>query len=73
MQLLVTSRFYALGSMQIAIADFAGVCISSVCRIIRRVSFALAKVRQRFIRMPKTQDELLTAVVIEATKNKLKC
>lgn len=47
--------------MQIAIADFAGVCVSSVCRIIRRVSLALTQVRQRFIRMPKTQDELHAA------------
>ncbi|XP_058457044.1 putative nuclease HARBI1 [Malaya genurostris] len=60
-QLMIALRFYALGSMQIAIADFAGVCISSVCRIIRRVSLALAKLRQRFIMMPKTQDELHTA------------
>ena len=44
--------------MKIAIADFAGVCVSSVCRIIRRVSLALAKQRKRFIRMPITESEL---------------
>lgn len=47
--------------MQIAIADFAGVCISSVCRIIRRVSLALTQIRKRFIRMPKTKDALHAA------------
>ncbi|XP_062549921.1 putative nuclease HARBI1 [Armigeres subalbatus] len=60
-QLLITLRFYALESMQIAIADFAGVCVSSVCRIIQRVSLALAEQRQRFIQMPSTQSQLLAA------------
>ncbi|XP_055634319.1 putative nuclease HARBI1 [Toxorhynchites rutilus septentrionalis] len=59
--LIIALRFYALGSVQIAVADFAGICISSVCRIIRRVSFALAQLRSRFIKMPKTQHELHAA------------
>ncbi|XP_058817442.1 putative nuclease HARBI1 [Topomyia yanbarensis] len=55
------NQFINKRSMQIAIADFSGVCISSVCRIIRRVSLALAQMYLRFIKMPQTQSELQAA------------
>lgn len=58
-QLLIALRFFALGSMEITIADFAGVSITSVCRILKRVSYAIAYLRSRFVKMPCTEAELL--------------
>lgn len=60
-QLLIALRFYALGSIRLAIADFAGVSISSVCRILRRVSEAIGRMAPQFIRMPANDFELLEA------------
>lgn len=60
-QLLIALRFYALGSIQLAIADFAGVSISSVCRILRRVSEAIGRMAPQFIRMPANGLEMLEA------------
>lgn len=60
-QLLIALRFLASGSMQIVVADFAGVCTSSVCRILRRTSEAIASRRAQFIRMPQTQEEIHAA------------
>lgn len=56
-QLLIALRFYALGSMEVSIADFAGVSMASVSRIIFRVSDALARKRPEFVRMPETDQE----------------
>lgn len=60
-QLLIALRFYALGSMEVSIADFAGVCISSVCRILKRVSEAIAEEAAQFIKMPATVEEMAAA------------
>ena len=56
-QLLIALRFYALGSMQISVADFAGVSVSSVCRILVRVSEAIARQRPNFVKMPESDAE----------------
>lgn len=58
-QVLIALRFYASGSFQIAIADFAGVSVSSVCRVVKRVSLAIAKKKHAHIKMPATQEEML--------------
>lgn len=47
--------------MEIAIADFAGVSTSSVCRILKCVSFAIARLRPRFVKMPRTDAEMIQA------------
>lgn len=47
--------------MQIAIGDFAGVSRSSVCRIVRKVSAAIARKSPEFIKMPANGLEMLTA------------
>lgn len=57
-QLLIALRFYALGSTQLAVGDFSGVSIASVCRIISRVSDALARKAPLFIKMPQTEAEM---------------
>ncbi|XP_055911610.1 putative nuclease HARBI1 [Eupeodes corollae] len=60
-QLLIALRYYALGSSQLAIADFSGVCITSVHVVLKRVSRALAELSPRYIQMPQTQNERLKA------------
>lgn len=47
--------------MQITVADFAGVCCASVCRIVRRVTDAIVKLRPQFIKMPETEEERTAA------------
>lgn len=60
-QLLIALRFYASGSMQITVADFAGVCCASVCHILKRATKAIVAHRHRFIKMPETQQERIAA------------
>lgn len=57
-QLLIALRFFALGSMEVSVADFAGVCTSSVCRHLRKVSEAIAEEAVHVIKMPETIEEL---------------
>ncbi|XP_055851311.1 putative nuclease HARBI1 [Episyrphus balteatus] len=60
-QLLIALRYYALGSIQLAVADFIGVSIATVHRTLKRVSQAIAKLAPRFVRMPETRMERLEA------------
>jgi hypothetical protein len=53
-QLLLTLRFYALGSMQIAASDFGGIHRSTACKIIHRVTHAIASLSPEFIKFPDT-------------------
>lgn len=48
-QLLLTLRFYALGTMLNSVADFAGVSLSSACRIISDISAAIARLYSKYI------------------------
>lgn len=57
-QVLLTLRFYALGCMQKAVADFTGVSTSSACRIISRVSNAIASLHRQHIKMCETNEEM---------------
>lgn len=58
-QLLIALRFFALGSIQLSVADFAGVSTASVCRILKKVSGAIASISSQFIKMPATDEEML--------------
>lgn len=58
LQLLITLRYYATGSFQMVGGDLVGVSQPTVSRIVARVSLALAKLAQLYIRMPSTADEL---------------
>lgn len=58
-KLLVSLRFYATGSFQVVIGDVIHVHKSTVCRIIRLVSFWLASQRKHFINMPETNAETI--------------
>ncbi|XP_063826817.1 putative nuclease HARBI1 [Ostrinia nubilalis] len=50
-QLLMSLRFYALGTMLISVADFVGVSIATACRIVRDISSAVSRLYDRYIFM----------------------
>lgn len=51
-QVLLTLRFYALGTMLISVADMFGVSISSASRTIKKVSYAIAGLSGSFLNIP---------------------
>jgi nuclease HARBI1 len=51
-QVLLTLRFYALGTMLISVADMFGVSISSTSRTVKNVSYAIAGLSGSFIKIP---------------------
>lgn len=57
-QLLIALRYYATGSQLLAIADIAGVSISTCSRVVKRVSEAVVTLRTEFIKFPETQEDL---------------
>lgn len=57
-QLLMTLRFYALGSMLIAVGDFIGVHKSTACKIVRRVTNAIARLAPQNIKFPATEEDI---------------
>ncbi|KAJ8950839.1 hypothetical protein NQ317_007942 [Molorchus minor] len=57
-QLLIFLRFCATGTHLSCIGDFGGVHFSTVSRIIVRVGRVLATLYNRYIKMPRTQDEI---------------
>ena len=57
LQIAVALRFYATGHFQITDDDLIGILQPSVCRIIERVSQAIAKRKSQFIKFP-TADSL---------------
>jgi hypothetical protein len=57
-QVLITLRFLASGSFQQVTGDtVASLDKSSVCRIIRRVTVALSRNIDQFVKFPDTQEE----------------
>lgn len=58
LQLLITLRFYATGSFYITVGDFGGIHSSTICRIIKRVTEAIASLRPVFINLPRSADEV---------------
>lgn len=57
-QVLLTLRFYALGTIYQAVGDFVGVSTATAGRIIPSVTHEIAKMRKDIIRMPSTQEEI---------------
>ncbi|XP_017468241.1 PREDICTED: putative nuclease HARBI1 isoform X3 [Rhagoletis zephyria] len=57
-QLLICLRFYATGSFYITIGDFSSLHKSTVCRIITRVTKAIASLRSQFINLPSNGEIL---------------
>ena len=57
-QVLITLRFLASGSFQQVTGDtLAALDKSTVCRIIRRVTVALSRRLDEFVKFPETQEE----------------
>ena len=56
LQILITLQFYATGTFQITIGDLIRVHQTTVCRIIKRVSIAIANKRNKFIIFPQGQN-----------------
>ena len=57
-QVLITLRFLASGSFQQVTGDtVSGLHKSTVCRIIRRVTVALSRRLDEFVKFPQTQEE----------------
>lgn len=58
-QLLIALRFYATGCMLISVGDFGGIHKSTACRIIQRVTRAIASLGPEFINFPRTPEEMM--------------
>lgn len=56
-QLLCALRFYATGSQLITCGDFIGIHESTACRIVHKVTDAIARLYPEYIRMPVTQEK----------------
>lgn len=57
-KILIALRYYATASFYLGMADFYGVSESSVCKIVHLVSEKIAALREQFIQMPATDDEI---------------
>lgn len=61
-QLLLTLRFYALGTMLISVADFIGVSKTSACRIVNDVSAAIARLYNKYVYMQNNTEDDFYAI-----------
>ncbi|GFT51528.1 nuclease HARBI1 [Trichonephila clavipes] len=59
-QVLIALRFYAVSCMQLAIADLFDVSQPTVCRVVHRVSEAIASLLPDFIHLPVNREECKT-------------
>lgn len=59
-QLLTALRFYACGNHQVGIGDFIGMHQTTVSRIIKKVSYAIASLAPIYITMPNQFEILRT-------------
>ncbi|KAJ8980507.1 hypothetical protein NQ317_007927 [Molorchus minor] len=64
-QLLLDLRFYATGSFFITIGDFIKVSKSAACRIVKKVSRALASLGHRFIKMSENKNDIILRKYME--------
>ena len=55
LQVLTCLRYYATGCFQRVAGDLSGVSVASVCRIVRKVSRAIASLKEQYISMPTHQ------------------
>lgn len=56
LQLLIALRFYATGSFQAVVGDTVNVSKATVCRVVERVTCAIALLRRQYVRMPTAQE-----------------
>lgn len=60
-QILLTLRYYATGNHLLSIADFAGSHVSTVSRVVLRVSTAIANHMRTFVKFPDSSEEIQKA------------
>jgi len=56
-QLLIALRFYATSTFQLVIGDPFGVSNATVCRVVHRVTRAIARLRPKYVKFPTTEKE----------------
>jgi len=56
-QLLITLQFYATATFQVILGDLCHIHTSTVCRIIHKVTAAIAKLSTKYVKFPATADE----------------
>jgi hypothetical protein len=56
-QLLITLRFYATGTFQLVVGDTFAVSKPTVCRVVHKVTAAIASLRAKYIKFPATAKE----------------
>ncbi|VEN36090.1 unnamed protein product, partial [Callosobruchus maculatus] len=59
-QFLATLRLYSCAGHQTTIGDFIGCHQTTISRILKRVTMAIARTRPRYIVMPQTQMEIIS-------------
>jgi len=52
LQFLAVLRFYCTGSFQLLIGDYTTMNQSTICRLVKRVSLLIAKLRPKYINFP---------------------
>ncbi|KAJ8978100.1 hypothetical protein NQ317_018966 [Molorchus minor] len=57
-QLLLTIRYFSLGSVLVVVGDFCGIHKSTASRTVKKVSEAIASLRDRFINFPDDPHEI---------------
>lgn len=55
-QLLLALRFYATGSFHLIVGDIVGISKATACRIVHKVSVAIAALRPHYIAFPEAQE-----------------
>ncbi|XP_063894763.1 putative nuclease HARBI1 [Helicoverpa armigera] len=58
-QLLLALRFYATGTFYVTIGDFGGLHNSTICKIVKRVTKAIATLRPNFVNLPENREEII--------------
>jgi hypothetical protein len=59
LQLFCALRFYASGTFQAVIGDSIGIHKSSVCRIVARVTVAICRLKNRYIKFPRRGADII--------------
>lgn len=57
-QLLLALRLFATGNMLVTAGDFGGVHKSTVCRVIKNVSNAIANLAAEYVHMPRDAETI---------------
>ena len=56
-QLLIALRYYATGTFQLVVGDLFCITKATICRIVHKVTRAIASLRSKYVKFPSTQQE----------------